>query len=37
MRDALSLLEQARAYCGDDIQDQAVRDLLGGGTGRCVE
>src|SRR6202795_2049913 len=22
MRDALSLLEQARAYCGDDIQDQ---------------
>src|SRR6202166_3927649 len=29
MRDALSLLEQARAYCGDDIQDQAVRDLLG--------
>jgi len=29
MRDALSLLEQARAYCGDDIQDQAVLDLLG--------
>jgi len=29
MRDALSLLEQARAYCGDDIQHQAVRDLLG--------
>jgi DNA polymerase III subunit gamma/tau len=29
MRDALSLLEQARAYCGDDIRDQAVRDLLG--------
>jgi DNA polymerase-3 subunit gamma/tau len=29
MRDALSLLEQARAYCGDDINDQAVRDLLG--------
>src|SRR5580692_1229964 len=29
MRDALSLLEQARAYCGDDIKDQAVRDLLG--------
>ncbi len=29
MRDALSLLEQARAYCGDDIQDKAVRDLLG--------
>jgi DNA polymerase III subunit gamma/tau len=29
MRDALSLLEQARAYCGDDIKDQEVRDLLG--------
>ncbi len=29
MRDALSLLEQARAYCGDDITDLAVRELLG--------
>jgi DNA polymerase-3 subunit gamma/tau len=29
MRDSLSLLEQARAYCGDDIEDQAVRELLG--------
>jgi len=29
MRDALSLLEQARAYCGDEIKDQEVRDLLG--------
>src|SRR5580698_1711238 len=29
MRDALSLLEQARAYCGDDIKDKAVRELLG--------
>jgi DNA polymerase III subunit gamma/tau len=29
MRDALSLLEQARAYCGDDITDTAVRELLG--------
>src|SRR5271169_3602593 len=29
MRDALSLLEQARAYCGDDIQDKPVRELLG--------
>ena len=28
MRDALSLLEQARAYCGDDIRDKAVRELL---------
>src|SRR5208283_550278 len=29
VRDALSLLEQARAYCGDDITDNAVRELLG--------
>jgi DNA polymerase III subunit gamma/tau len=29
MRDALSLLEQARAYCGDEIQDKEVRELLG--------
>ena len=29
MRDALSLLEQARAYCGDEIHDKEVRDLLG--------
>src|SRR3984893_16916762 len=29
MRDALSLLEHARAYCGDDIQDKDVRELLG--------
>jgi DNA polymerase III subunit gamma/tau len=29
MRDALSLLEQARAYCGDDIRDKEVRELLG--------
>jgi DNA polymerase-3 subunit gamma/tau len=29
MRDALSLMEQARAYCGDDIKDNAVRELLG--------
>jgi len=29
MRDALSLLEQARAYCGDDIHDKEVRELLG--------
>jgi DNA polymerase III subunit gamma/tau len=29
MRDALSLLEQARAYCGDDIKDEEVRELLG--------
>jgi len=29
LRDALSLLEQARAYCGDTIQDKEVRELLG--------
>ena len=29
LRDALSLLEQARAYCGDTIADSAVRELLG--------
>src|SRR5277367_2025549 len=29
MRDALSLLEQARAYCGEDIRDKEVRELLG--------
>ncbi len=29
LRDALSLLEQARAYCGSTIADQQVRELLG--------
>jgi len=29
LRDALSLLEQARAYCGADISDAQVRELLG--------
>jgi DNA polymerase-3 subunit gamma/tau len=29
LRDALSLLEQARAFCGDDISDKEVRELLG--------
>jgi DNA polymerase-3 subunit gamma/tau len=29
LRDALSLLEQARAYCGDNISDNDVRALLG--------
>jgi DNA polymerase-3 subunit gamma/tau len=29
VRDALSLLEQARAYCGDTMTDAAVRELLG--------
>jgi DNA polymerase III subunit gamma/tau len=29
MRDSLSLLEQARAYCGDNISAKEVRELLG--------
>jgi DNA polymerase-3 subunit gamma/tau len=29
MRDGLSLLEQAMAYCGDEITDAQVRELLG--------
>jgi DNA polymerase-3 subunit gamma/tau len=29
LRDALSLLEQARAYCGENISDKEVRELLG--------
>jgi DNA polymerase III subunit gamma/tau len=29
LRDALSLLEQARAYCGDTIPDKDMRELLG--------
>jgi len=29
LRDALSVLEQARAYCGDTIPDDQVRALLG--------
>jgi DNA polymerase-3 subunit gamma/tau len=29
LRDALSLLEQARAYCGDAISDKDARELLG--------
>ncbi len=29
LRDALSMLEQAIAYCGDTITDAAVRELLG--------
>jgi DNA polymerase-3 subunit gamma/tau len=29
LRDALSLLEQARAYCGETISDKDVRELLG--------
>src|SRR5713226_902504 len=29
LRDALSLLEQVRAFCGDTIPDKEVRELLG--------
>ena len=29
LRDSLSLLEQARAYCGSNIKDAQVRELLG--------
>ncbi|MGA8101334.1 MAG: DNA polymerase III subunit gamma/tau [Candidatus Acidiferrales bacterium] len=29
LRDSLSLLEQAIAYCGDEVTDQSVRELLG--------
>jgi len=29
LRDALSFLEQARAYCGDRIEDKAARELFG--------
>jgi DNA polymerase-3 subunit gamma/tau len=29
LRDALSFLEQARAYCGDNIEDKAARELFG--------
>jgi len=29
LRDALSFLEQARAYCGDTITDKAARELFG--------
>jgi DNA polymerase III subunit gamma/tau len=29
LRDALSLLEQARSYCGENITDAQVRELLG--------
>src|ERR1700723_2637932 len=33
LRDGLSLLEQARAYCGSKITDAQVCELLGGGPG----
>ena len=36
MRDALSLLEQARAYCGDEIRETQVRELAGRRAGRVA-
>ena len=35
LRDALSLLEQARAYCGAKISEAQVRELLGVASGKC--
>jgi len=37
LRDALSLLEQARAYCGAQITDAAVRELLGVVPGEVLD
>jgi DNA polymerase III subunit gamma/tau len=37
LRDGLSLLEQARAYCGSTITDAQVRDLLGVVSGEILE
>ena len=37
LRDALSLLEQARAYCGADITDAQVRELLGVVPGEILD
>jgi DNA polymerase-3 subunit gamma/tau len=37
LRDGLSLLEQARAYCGSNITDAAVRELLGVVPGEILD
>ncbi len=37
LRDALSLLEQARAYCGSSITDTQVRELLGVVPGEILD
>src|SRR5215469_12771420 len=37
LRDGLSLLEQARAYCGSKITDAQVRELLGGVPGEILD
>jgi DNA polymerase III subunit gamma/tau len=36
LRDALSLLEQARAYCGEQISETQVRELLGLASGEVL-
>jgi DNA polymerase III subunit gamma/tau len=37
LRDGLSLLEQARAYCGANISDAQVRELLGVVSGEILD
>ena len=37
LRDALSLLEQARAYCGATISEKQVRELLGVVSGEVLD
>jgi len=37
LRDGLSLLEQARAYCGANITDEQVRELLGVVPGEILD
>jgi DNA polymerase-3 subunit gamma/tau len=37
LRDGLSLLEQARAYCGSNITDAQVRELLGVVSGEILD
>jgi DNA polymerase III subunit gamma/tau len=37
LRDGLSLLEQARAYCGERIQEAQVRELLGVVSGEILD
>jgi DNA polymerase-3 subunit gamma/tau len=37
LRDGLSLLEQARAYCGENITDAQVRELLGVVPGEILD
>jgi DNA polymerase III subunit gamma/tau len=36
LRDGLSLLEQARAYCGENIGETQVRELLGLASGEVI-